>query len=150
MREKFINNWKTAIIKHLPKKLGLELFTKNYQPVSNLSFMSKLVEKCMLIQFKKHCESQNLMLSYQSAYRANHSFEMSPLRLCNDILWVMEKQDIMALDLSTTFNMVDHSVLLNVLHNQFRSLEKPLPVTISISDHVSAMWRSLDQGHSQG
>ena len=87
----FMNNWKTAIIKPLLKKLGLELITKKDQPVSNLLFMSKLVEKCMLIQFNKHCESQNLMPSYQSAYRANHSCETFLLRLCNDILWVMEK-----------------------------------------------------------
>ena len=116
----FINNWKTVIIKPLLKKLGLELITINYHPVNNLSFMSKLVRKCMLIQFNKHCKSQNLMLSYQSAYRANHSCETSLLRLCNTIHWVMEKQGIMALvalDLSTAFDMFNHSVLLSMLHN---------------------------------
>ena len=57
----FVNNWKTAIIKPLLKKLGLELIAKNYHPVSNLPFMSKLVEKCMLIQLNEHCNNQNLM-----------------------------------------------------------------------------------------
>ena len=97
----FVNNWKTAIINPL---------------------LTKLVEECMLAQFNKHCSSQNLMPSYQSAYSANHSCKTSLLRLCNDILWAMEKQDIMALvalDLSAAFDMVHHSVLLNVLHNQF-------------------------------
>ena len=51
----FVNNWKTTIIKPLLKKLGLELIAKNYHPVSNLPFMSKLVEKCMFIQLNKHC-----------------------------------------------------------------------------------------------
>ena len=46
----FVNNWKTAIIKPLLEKLGLELIAKNSRPVSNLPFMSKLVEKCMLKQ----------------------------------------------------------------------------------------------------
>ena len=118
----FVNNWKTAIIKPLLKKLGLELIAKNYCLVSNLPFMSKLIEKCMLIQLNEHCRNQDLMPSYQSAYRANHSCETSVLKLCNDFLWAMERQKIMAsvaLDLSVAFDTVDHSVLLNVLQNQF-------------------------------
>ena len=125
----FVNNWKTAIIKTLLKKLGLELITKNYHLVSNLPFMSKLVEKCMLVQLNKHCSNQNLMVSYQSAYRANHSCKTSILKLCNDILWAMERQEIMALvvlDLGTAFDTVNHSVLLNVLHNQFGITGKAL------------------------
>ena len=84
--------------------------------------MSKLVEKCMLIQLNEHCSNQDLMPGYQSAYRANYSCETSILKLCNDILWAMERQDItalVALDLSVAFDTVDLSVLLNVLHNQF-------------------------------
>ena len=118
----FVNNWKTAIIRPLLKKLGLELIEKNYCPVSNLPFMSKLVEKCMLIQLNEHCSNRNLIPSHQSAYRDNHSCETSLLKLCNDILWAMERQEIMALvalDLSAAFDTVDYSVLLNVLHNQF-------------------------------
>ena len=84
--------------------------------------MSKLVEKCMLIQLNEHCSNQDLMPGYQSAYRANYSCETSILKLCNDILWAIERQDItalVALDLSVAFDTVDHGVLLNVLHNQF-------------------------------
>ena len=118
----FVNNWKTAIIKPLLKKLGLELIAKNYCPFSNLPFMSKLVEKCMLIQLNEHCSNQDLMPSYQLAYRANHSCETSVLKLCSDILWAMERQEItalVALDLSMAFDTVNHRVLLNVLQNQF-------------------------------
>ena len=93
----FVNNWKTAIIKPLLKKLGLELIAKNYHLVSNLPFMSKLVEKCMLMQLNEHCSNQNLMPSYQSAYRANHSCKTSLLNLWNNILWAMERQEITVL-----------------------------------------------------
>ena len=67
------SKWKTSIIRPLLKKVGLDPIMKNYRPVSNLPFMSKLVEKCMLAQFNKHCEDNLLMPDYQSAYRSNYS-----------------------------------------------------------------------------
>ena len=83
----------------------------------------------MLMQLNEDCSNQNLTPSYQSAYRANHSCETSLLKLCNDILWAMERQEItvlLALDLTMAFDTVDHSVLLNVLHNQFGITGKSL------------------------
>ena len=43
---------KTSIVKPLLKKIWLDLIFKNYRPVSNLKFLAKLVEKCILLQFK--------------------------------------------------------------------------------------------------
>ena len=40
-------DWKTAIIRPLLKKARLELTKKNYRPVSNFCFLSKLVEYCV-------------------------------------------------------------------------------------------------------
>ena len=61
-------SWKMVIVKPLLKKLGLELFESSYRPVSNLPFLSKVVEKCVLLRFNKHCEKYELMPDYQSAY----------------------------------------------------------------------------------
>ena len=47
----FIEEWKVVIIHPLLRKLGLHLKNKNYRPVNNLSFLSKVVEKCALKQF---------------------------------------------------------------------------------------------------
>ena len=47
----------------------------NYRPVSNLTFMSKVIEKCMLHQLKNHCDTYNLLPDYQSAYHENYSCE---------------------------------------------------------------------------
>ena len=44
----FVEEWKTAIVHPLLKKLGSELIPSNYRPVSNLSSLSKLLEKCAL------------------------------------------------------------------------------------------------------
>ena len=70
--------WKTAIIKPLLKKVGLDLICKNYRPVSNLSFLSKILKKCALLQFNNHCTVNKLLPVYQSAYREHFSCENSP------------------------------------------------------------------------
>ena len=61
-------SWKMASVRPLLKKLGLELVESNYRPVSNLPFLSKVVEKCVLSRFNKHCDKYELMPGYQSAY----------------------------------------------------------------------------------
>ena len=73
-------------------------------------------------RLNKHCRLNNLLLDYQSVYRKWQSCETSLLKLVNDILWVMESQCIcptMAIDNSTAFDTVDHSILLAVLEHSF-------------------------------
>ena len=118
----YLHHWKTAIIKPLLKKPGLELMTKNHRWVSNLSFFSKLLEKCALVRFNNHCKENNWMASYQSAYTEHHSCKTTLVRLTNDLLWNMEVQQVTALvtiDLSAAFDKVDHTVLLKVLQQHF-------------------------------
>ena len=69
MQGTFVEEWKTAIVHSLIKKLGSELIPSNYRPVSNSSFLSKLLEKCALQQFNYHCDTNKLLPDYQSAYR---------------------------------------------------------------------------------
>ena len=40
----FATSWKTALVKLILKKLGLDIIKSNYRPVSNLAFISKVVE----------------------------------------------------------------------------------------------------------
>lgn len=118
----FCEHWKTALVKPMLKKLGLELIKSNYRPVSNLMFLSKIVEKCMLSQLSNHYDQYNLLPDYQSAYRSGFSCETSLLRLTDDILWNMEQMNIMAVticDLSAAFDTVDHDVLKTVLQKKF-------------------------------
>ena len=79
------------------KKPGLNLISKNYRPISNLPFISKLVKKCMLKQLIEHCKDHKLLPDFQSVYRKNYSTETSLIRLTNDILWSMEKQHLTSL-----------------------------------------------------
>ena len=118
----FPSKWKRAMVRPLIKKIGIELEFTNYRPVSNLSFLSKLIEKAALYRLNIHVEDSNLLPKNQSAYRRHHSCETALLRLVNDLLDGMEKQEVTALiaiDLSAAFDTVDHSILLDVLEKQY-------------------------------
>ena len=61
----FANLWKSAIVRQLIKKQGLELIAKQITPMSNLSFMSMVVEKSVLQQFTAHCDANKLLPTNQ-------------------------------------------------------------------------------------
>ena len=118
----FSNQWKTAIVKPLIKVNKKGTTHSNYRPVSNLSFISKVVERCTLQQLTQHCDNHTLLPHFQSAYQKHHGCETSLLKLTNDILWGMEKQQVTSmiiLNLSAAFNNVDHELLLKVLNHKF-------------------------------
>ena len=83
----FPEHWKKAIVRPLLKKSGLEMIPKNYRPVSNLSYLSKVLEKSVLKRFMNHCTKEDLIPHHQSAYLPNRSCETSLLKVVNDILW---------------------------------------------------------------
>ena len=117
----FINKWKNALVRPPLKKAGMELILKSYCPVSNLSFLSKLVKRAALDQMNNHCEQHKIILDYQSAYRVNYSCETALVKLVNDVLWCYKNQEamqIVAIDLSAAFNMLDHDLLLSVLQKR--------------------------------
>ena len=117
----FASQWKVAIIRPLLEKAGLELISSNYRLVSNLVFLSTALEKVVLEQFTKYCDTHKLIMDYQSAYRKYFSCETSIIMVVNDLLWNFENQEVCAMcmmDLSATFDMVDHQILLQVLQSR--------------------------------
>ena len=118
----FAKEWKTALLYPLIKKSGLDVIKANYRPVSNLSFISWLVEKAAINQLVQHADHHDLSPHYKAAYKKNHSCETSLLRLTNDALGDMEKQQstiVVVTDLSAAFDMVNHDILLSVLDKRF-------------------------------
>ena len=116
----FPSTWKVAAVQSLIKKEGLDLIESNFRPVSNLPFLSKILETCAMQQLKQH--TSTLIPVYQSAYRHNHSTETALLKLQYDLLRQMETGRVtafVALDLSAAFDTVDHDVLLSKLNNRF-------------------------------
>ena len=118
----FADSWKRAVVIPLLKKQGLDLILPNYRPVSNLTYMSKIVERCALDQFSLHLQEDDLLSSYQSAYRSNFSTETALIKIHCDLMSSMEKQEVtalVALDLSAAFDTVDHCILLKTLENRY-------------------------------
>ena len=109
---------KHAIIKPLLKKSGLDLVNKNYRPVSNLSFLGKLIESAVIKQYMHHLYENNLDDKRQSAYKPFHSTETLLAKIHNDIMLSMGKQEVtmlVMLDLSAAFDTIDHAILLQRL-----------------------------------
>ena len=94
---------------------------KNYRPVLNLPFLSKILEKVVLTQLTNHLTSNQLTHKFQSTYRAGHSTETVLLRVVNDILTASDAKQVSILtllDLSVAFHTIDHSILLRRLEQQ--------------------------------
>ena len=64
---------KLANIRPILKKPGLDKnATQNYRPISNLPFLSKVMEHAALLLLTDHLLDNAILDSHQSAYRANH------------------------------------------------------------------------------
>ena len=62
--------FKQAIVTPFLRKPGLDSDDmKNFRPVSDLYFISNILEKVVLIQLKNHLSGNNLLEIFQSAYR---------------------------------------------------------------------------------
>ena len=118
----FPTKLKEALIKPLLKKANLDLVKMNYRPVSNLAFVGKIIERVVAIQLINHISINKLMEPDQSAYKPFHSTEATLLTVKADILKCIDNQEIVCLvllDLLAAFDKVDHTVLLNRLHERF-------------------------------
>ena len=90
----------------------------SFRPVSDLSYLSKLIERVVAKQLIRYTETTNQMEPYQSAYREHFSTETALLRVKSDILEAINKKEIMCLimlDLSTAFDSLEHSFILTHL-----------------------------------
>ena len=109
----------TAIVTPALKKPSLDSSDmKNYRPISNLSFMSKVVERIVVRQLLEYFTANSLLPKFQSGFRRHHSTESALLWVLSDIFSATDKGEVSLLALlnvSAAFDTVDHSILLNRL-----------------------------------
>jgi hypothetical protein len=95
---------------------------KSYRPISNLSVLSKLLERLVAQQLLDHLNAWKHLPELQSAYQAGHSTETAVLRVLSDILGALDRGDLavlVLLDLSAAFDTVDHVTLLCRLETSY-------------------------------
>ena len=116
-------NLKEAILSPILKKALLDSeLLKNFRPVSNLPFISKVIERVVAKRFITYFKDNNLQEKMQSAYKKLHSTETALIRVQNDILCALDRKCAVALvllDLSAAFDTVDHNILLSRLSSRF-------------------------------
>lgn len=110
---------KRAIVSPLLKKSGLDAAEmSNYRPVSNLTYMSKLIERVVAKQLDNYLTPNKHLPQCQSGYRKHHSTETALLKVWSDALLAADARQVTLLgllDLSAAFDCVDHGLLIRRL-----------------------------------
>ena len=114
----FPRSEKCACVKPAFKGKGDHQTLNSYRPISNLSFLSKIIELVVHKQLMVHLEKINILPENQSAYRKGHSTETALVSVSNDLLKMLDNGKcgiLILLDLSAAFDTVVHELLLEDL-----------------------------------
>ena len=107
---------KIAVITPILKKSDLDPDNvANYRPISNLTYLSKLIEHLVSSQLTTYLNETHLLAPWQSIYRVGFSTETATLKIASDILDFADAGDVTIhalLNHSTAFDSVDHGILL--------------------------------------
>jgi hypothetical protein len=119
----FPESFKTAQVLPLLKKPGLDrMDPASYRPISNLSTVSKIVERLVASRLKPQLLMSGNFCPLQSAYRAGHSTETALLGVLDGVYRACDSKQLtflVSLDISAAFDAVNHGILLQRLVKEF-------------------------------
>uniref|UniRef100_A0A3Q3ALA8 Reverse transcriptase domain-containing protein n=1 Tax=Kryptolebias marmoratus TaxID=37003 RepID=A0A3Q3ALA8_KRYMA len=137
----------------------------NFRSISKLLFWSKVLERIVFIQQQSFLNTHSILEKFQSGFKTLHSTETALLKAFNDILLATDVGDsviLLLLDLTATFDTVDHSILLSRLDlcrikgsglDWFRSYLSDRSFSVNIGEFTSPsapLTRGVPQGSILG
>ena len=114
-RNKFVVKWKCAKILPAWKNKGTRFELKYYRPLSNLSEVSKLVEKAAYDQMIGYLEKHGLIHLNHHGFLKNSSTSTALQHVLDIWLKHLDKGKLVSalfLDLSAGFDVINHSILI--------------------------------------
>ncbi|MEO1419252.1 MAG: reverse transcriptase family protein [Bacteroidota bacterium] len=112
---RFPDAWKIGVITAIHKK-GSKVSVTNYRPVSLLSIVSKILERCIFLDLYAFLEP--LFTPAQYGFRKGRSSVLQLLTFLNQIYRSIEEGksvDVIYTDFEKAFDKVDHGILLKKL-----------------------------------
>ena len=79
--------------------------------------MFKVIEKVIAVQLHSHMTRHNMFEELQSAFKAHHSTETTPVKVFNDIMLNVDSGSgsfLILLDISSAFDTIDYDLLCTV------------------------------------
>ena len=144
---------KYAYITPLLKKHNLDnSILSNYRTVSQLSSISKTMERIVACQLIDYIISNSIVDCFQSAYLPNRSTETALHIVFNDIILFMDNKAscyLVLLDLSSAFDTLNHMILYYRLreiaihgqvHNWLMSFVSNRISSVKIKSSMSALF----------
>ena len=114
---------------------------KTFRLVSNLPYLSKLIEKVIAIRLVEHMGQNASMEKNLSAYKAHHSTDTALLRVYNDVMLNIDRGNgtlLVLLDLSAAFDSIDHQIRFHILEQ-----------SLGIADSALALMKSYLDGRQE-
>ena len=133
---------KSSVLDPLLKKAGLDSeIRKNFRPVNNLVFFSKLIERVVKIQLDQHMAVNALHIDSFFGYKTHHNTETMMVGLVDEALMGFDNDQctiIIFLDLSAAFDTIDIDKMISILEDE-----------IGITDIALQWFRSFLSGRTQ-
>lgn len=157
----FPNDWKLGVISAICKPNKDKTSITSYRPITQLSSISKLLEKKMESRIRTYCNEKNIINKQQFGFQRNKSTEMAASKFISDVsTGLNNKQPTLAilLDFQAAFDTLWHKALIYKMHGMgfdnniiclVKSYESNRRFTVQINEKKSSI-RNIVAGAPQG